>query len=768
MNDGPSRNELVEELAVLGERCGFSSRIIGEMPLVIARCTADGTIVYLNPAGEKVTGYSCVELVGKNWWRIFYPGEEYSQVEQLLSLLNEGEVRDHEMVLTTRSGERRTIVWNSVNRYDAAGNITEMVGVGADVTERKQAEEALRRGEAHLQVILEATADGILAVDAQGRTLLANRKFAEMWRIPQALLDTADDEVMLSYVLTQLVDPDAFLSKVRSLYDSADQDMDELHFKDGRIFERYSAPLLREGEVVGRVWSFRDVTARRTGEEALRKSEEMYRLLTEISPNAVTVADTSGNIRMANRQALALYGYEPDADVVGLSVFDFVAPEDLVRAGQAFAGLMVTGFLADLEVSLLRKDGSRFSAMTSASIMRDASEEPHLAIIVTTDITQRKQLEEERLKLQKMESLGVLAGGIAHDFNNLLQAIFGNISTARASYERGENGTHLLEQAEQALKMSVNLTTQLLTFAKGGQPILKELALTPVIETAASFALSGARCGCRLTSADGLWPVYADEGQIGRVVQNIVLNAGEAMSQGGTVQIDLANVTLPPAVHPTLKEGGRFVKVTVSDSGTGIMPEHLSRIFDPYFTTKGKGSGLGLAAAFAIVLNHGGALEACSEQGSGSTFSFYLPAYEGSGEKETRTTAATAARKGRILVMDDADSVRLAVFNMLRLLGHEGEAAEDGEAALIKIRAAMDDGNPFDVVILDLTVKGGMGGEKMMEYLPGIDPQLKAIVSSGYADNPVVSNYASYGFSAYLVKPYSIEALRDVLQGVMG
>lgn len=626
----------------------------------------------------------------------------------------------------------------------------------------------LRCGETHLQVILDSTADGILAVDAQGRTLLTNRKFAELWRIPRAVIDTADDETMLAYVLTQLVDPDAFMDKVRLLYGSADQDMDELHFKDSRIFERYSAPLLMEGEVAGRVWSFRDVTARKMGEEALRKSEERYRLLTEISPNSVTVTDTSGNIRIANRQALALYGYEPDADVVGLNVFDFVAPEDRERAGHAFAGLMVTGTVVDLEVALLRKDGSRFSGMTSASIISDATEEPHLAIIVTTDVTQRKQLEEERLKLQKMESLGVLAGGIAHDFNNLLQAVFGNISAARASYDRGENGIHLLEQAEQALKLSINLTTQLLTFAKGGQPIRKELALAPVIETAATFALSGARSDCRFTSVEGLWQVCADEGQIAQVVQSIVLNAGEAMPQGGTVGIDLTNVTLPPAVHPILQEGGRFVKVDISDSGIGIMPQHLPRVFDPYFTTKGKGSGLGLATAFAILKNHGGALEACSQQGSGSTFSFYLPAYGGTGEKETRTAAANVARKGRILVMDDVESVRLAISSMLRLLGHEGDVAEDGETAIVKIRNAVNTGNPFNVVILDLTIKGGMGGEEMMAHLPGIDPHLKAVVSSGYSDNPVISDYASYGFSAYLVKPYSIEVLRDVLQGVMG
>ncbi len=762
-----TRDELLAELAAQQEKCALASRIVSKVPAIICMIAPDGTILFINPAGEEVTGYGSAELIGTNWWQTFYPGAEYLQVERLFEALDRGNVSDYEMVLTTRSGEKRIVSWSSINRYDDAGRITEIVGFGTDVTGRRQAEEALRRNEAHLRVILEATADGILAVYAQGKTIQANRIFADLWRIPLAIMDSGDDAAMLSFVLDQLSDPDAFLKKVKALYGTAELDMDEVHFKDGRVFERYSAPLLLEGAVVGRVWSFRDVTERRRADEALRKSEKMYRLLTETSPNAITVADPTGRICMANRRALDLFGHADDSGVLGRSLFEWVAPEHRQKAVEALGELVTRDALTDLEYLLLREDGSCFWGVSNVSLIRSPAGEPQLAIVVTTDITQRKQLEEERLKLQKLESVGILAGGIAHDFNNLLQGVFGYISMARASLGSGENTADLLEQAEQALKMSINLTNQLLTFAKGGQPVRKKLDLVPVIENAARFALSGARSTYRLASAGSPWPVIADEGQVGQVIQNIVLNASEAMPDGGTVEISLHRMVIPPGAHLSLPEGGEFVRADIRDSGIGIPAQYLARIFDPYFTTKHKGSGLGLATAFAIARNHGGVLEVASEPDRGSTFSLYIPASPEAEETKALPPVAPSRRKGRILVMDDEDVVRLVVSRMVLLLGHEVECAEDGEGALAKVREAYDAGVSFDVVILDLTVKGGIGGEEVVDRLREIDPRVKVIVSSGYADNPVLADFRSYGFSARMIKPYTMEALRDALDDIL-
>ena len=390
------------------------------------------------------------------------------------------------------------------------------------------------------------------------------------------------------------------------------------------------------------------------------------------------------------------------------------------------------------------------------------------------DITEEKCAEEHRRKLEeqlqqahKLESLGVLAGGIAHDFNNLLQGVFGYISMAKLSLDQREKTLAMLEQAEKALTMSVNLATQLLTFSKGGKPVRKSISLLPVIENAVKFSLSGSRSDYRFTADKDLRHVEADEGQIGQVIQNIVLNANEAMPDGGTVEISAKNTDIPKGNKPLLPEGGKFVQIVIKDSGMGIPEQYLSRIFDPYFSSKQKGSGLGLATSYSIVRNHGGVIEVSSEPNKGSTFSICLPSAE-AGEEEARTSVPAVDRKGKILLMDDEEMVRAVAMEMIDALGHEAMCAADGDDAIEKFRQAGESGMPFDIVILDLTVKGGMGGEQTIRKLLEIDPHVRAIVSSGYADTPVVSDYRSYGFAAFLNKPYRIDALRDSLNALLG
>jgi CheY-like chemotaxis protein len=341
---------------------------------------------------------------------------------------------------------------------------------------------------------------------------------------------------------------------------------------------------------------------------------------------------------------------------------------------------------------------------------------------------------------------------------------------ARISVDDREKVLAVLEKAEKALYNAVSLTGQLLTFSSGGKPVKKRIALPPVIEDSLNFAMSGSSSDSRITVDRELWQVEADQGQIGQVIQNVVINAREAMPEGGTVEISAGNVDLPVGDHPLLPEGGKFVRIAIGDSGTGIPARHLSRIFEPYFTTKPEGSGLGLATSFSIVRNHGGMIDVKSETGKGSTFSIYLPAREAwdALPKETRDVAAAPARKGRILVMDDEELVRDVAMGLIDALGHEVECAENGEVAIDKFRQARESGNPFDIVILDLTIKGGMGGEEAIGKLREIDPGVAAIVSTGYSDNPVVSDYRSYGFTTYLNKPYTIHSLKESLDSLLG
>jgi CheY-like chemotaxis protein len=325
----------------------------------------------------------------------------------------------------------------------------------------------------------------------------------------------------------------------------------------------------------------------------------------------------------------------------------------------------------------------------------------------------------------------------------------------------------MLEQAEKALHRSVNLTSQLLTFSKGGKPVKKVFALRPLIESSVAFALSGSRNTCEIVTDDGLRAIEADEGQIGQVIQNIVLNADQAMPLGGRITITARNI---PASATTCLSGaatGDAVEITIQDQGTGIPEEHLSRIFDPYFTTKEKGSGLGLATTYSIIKNHGGMITVASELRKGTTFTICLPASGASVEREEASARLAAGNRGRILVMDDEHVVREVTGELLRSLGHEVVLADRGEAAVMQYRTAMAEGRPFDIVILDLTVRGGMGGAEAVKKLRELDPNVKAVMSSGYSDDAVTADYRRQGFTAFLKKPYKVEELQSTLNALL-
>jgi signal transduction histidine kinase/ActR/RegA family two-component response regulator len=394
---------------------------------------------------------------------------------------------------------------------------------------------------------------------------------------------------------------------------------------------------------------------------------------------------------------------------------------------------------------------------------------------VIRDVSDSKTLEEKQIELdqqilhsKKMEAIGVLAGGIAHDFNNLLQGVFGYISMAKLNLDQKGKCVEMIEQAEKALHLSVNLTKQLLTFSRGGKPLRKKMKILPIIENSVKFALSGSRIDYSLETDEALHLVEVDEGQISQVIQNIIINADQAMPTCGTVLVTARNVQAPGEGLPDHLPAGRYIRISIKDNGIGIPKHYLPRIFDPYFTTKDKGSGLGLAASYSIVRNHGGMIDVKSETGKGSTFSIYLPALD-TEEQIIRPApeAATAVRKGTILLMDDEKLIRDIAGVMLKALGHRVEFALNGEEALDKYQGALSSGRRFDIVILDLTIRGSMGGEETIQKLLEIDPDVKAIVSSGYADSSAISEYTKCGFKACLAKPYQVDTLRNMLDGLL-
>jgi PAS domain S-box-containing protein len=517
--------------------------------------------------------------------------------------------------------------------------------------------------------------------------------------------------------------------------------------------------------------SVQDLTTRRAAEERIRESEEFIRSILDTVDEGFIVVDRDWRILTANRAYADQAGLPADA-VVGRRCHE-VSHRLAQPCGEhgeecAVARTFQTGRPATALHRHPGADGAILYVETRSFPLRDAAGRVTAAIETLTNITEKHLLEEERLKSQKLESIGTLAGGIAHDFNNLLQGVFGYISMAEAAIDHKERALALLGQAEQALQMSVGLTSQLLTFSKGGRPVKRRLALGQVIQNAARFALSGSRSDCALTIAPDLRQVEADEGQIGQVIQNIVLNADQAMPLGGRVTIEARNLPAAEQGEAAAPERRDWVEIAVRDEGPGIPAEHLGKVFDPYFTTKEKGSGLGLATSYSIVRNHEGRLEVRSEVGTGTTFVIRLPAAPEAPGERARQRSSPATLGGRILLMDDDEMVRTVAGELLQALGHGVDFAAHGEEALAKFREARESGRPFDAVILDLTIRGGMGGAETLRRLLEIDPAVKAVVSSGYSDDAVTSTYRDHGFRAFLKKPYRLEELRETLDSLLG
>ena len=497
----------------------------------------------------------------------------------------------------------------------------------------------------------------------------------------------------------------------------------------------------------------------------VRKSEAGYRNLFNSINDAIYILDENGRLLDVNKGAEIMYGSER-AVMVGKTPDMLAAPvasvvEDIAAAFRK----ALEGEPRMMEFSGIRSDRTTFPQEVRF-VPATYGGNP-VVIAVARDISERKRIEAEQLRTQKIEAIGVLAGGIAHDFNNLLQAAFSYLTVAKRRIDQRDKVLLMLEKAEKALQMSAKLTIQLLTFSKGGKPVKRSIALGPVIENAARFALSGSRSDCRFAVSSGLWTVDADEGQVTQVIHNVVLNADQSMPEGGMITVSARNREQGDGLAAHAPGAGRWIEIVVRDNGCGIPEEDLPRIFEPYFTTKKTGSGLGLASSYSIVKNHGGRIEVFSQVNKGSSFTLWLPAGGTIADSSARSAQPAAIKKGRILIMDDEAVIRDSLGAMLDSLGQEVEYAADGAEAIDRYRAARSAGARFDVVLLDATVRGGMGGEETIRLLKEIDPSVVAVLSSGYSDNALLSNYAQHGFKAFLPKPFTVEDLQAVLGSLM-
>lgn len=514
---------------------------------------------------------------------------------------------------------------------------------------------------------------------------------------------------------------------------------------------------------------------RKRAEEALKESEGKFRNLVEQTNDWVWETDKNGVFTYVNPKVYEIIGYEPE-EILGKTTFDFMFSEEVKRFGEVISSFisMQRPFFR-LEKTLIHRDGRLVVFETSGGPIVDSNGALQGYSGIARDVTERKKIEEELLRAQKLESLGVLAGGIAHDFNNLLTAILGNISLVKLYGNPEGKEYKRLTEAEKASLRARDLTQQLLTFSKGGAPVKKVTFIKELIRESASFAQRGSNVKCEFSIAENLWPLEVDEGQISQVINNLVINAQQAMPQGGVIKIIAENVSrgeqtihLGSTVNGIQLKEGKYVRIMVEDHGIGIPEEHLSKIFDPYFTTKQKGSGLGLAVTYSIIKNHDGYIGVESKLGVGTKLHIYIPVNDSKiSELINLVKESPVEGKGRILVMDDEEIVRGVLFEMLSQIGYEVGFARDGSEAIDLYIKAKDGDKPFDVIIMDLTIAGGMGGKEAIKKLLEIDPDVRAIVSSGYSNDPVMSDYMKYGFIGVVNKPYKTEELSTTVHQVL-
>jgi PAS domain S-box-containing protein len=487
--------------------------------------------------------------------------------------------------------------------------------------------------------------------------------------------------------------------------------------------------------------------------------------------DSVIATDTGGRILLMNTQAEVLTGSSDSVLHASMGDVLQLRDRDTGEPVEHPVDRVIRDGMLPLELSrtmLNRPDGSAVMIDRTGSIVRDRNGTPTGVVWVFRDVTNAVRFEAEHTRVSKLESLGVLAGGIAHDFNNILMGISGNLGLARVAAGSPEELVALLREAEAACMRAKTLTGQLLTFSKGGAPVKTTASLDELLRECARFALRGSNVVCEYAIADDLASVEGDVDQLSQVVHNLLLNAQQAMPDGGVARIEAVNVTLDEGSGVPLPPG-QYVRVTVRDEGVGIDRADLSKIFDPYFTTKAGGSGLGLAACYSIVRRHGGYIAAESQVGAGAAFTVYLPAAPSAAAKALRRDARFAVRgSGRILVMEDDPEGRLLLLRMLGVLGFAAVTVSEGGAAVETYRQAMMAGEPFEAVLMDLTVPGGMGGAEAIGLLLKMDPTARSIAMSGYADSPVMAEFKKWGFVGVLPKPFTIDDLSDGLARLVG
>ncbi len=714
---------------------------------------------FINRTTESIfSGKNPLDILGKSIWNV-YPELSgtlmYSQYHQA--------IQSNQSVHFEMKSAAEPSQWFEVHAYPSGEGLSVYL---RNITAKKEAERIRNQ----LITMVESSEDAIFTTDPTG--------IINSWNLGAAKMYGYKADEIIGHHCTKLVPIPEHYSMLK-LYTNialgiriSDTIEAERVRRDGSLVAvsiKRSLLLDENGKIIGVSSIHRNITESKQYQEALKSERErLNRTLNSLSDGVITT-DRHGRILLMNQAAETLTGWHyPDWFEKPLPKIFYLIND---RTSEPYTDLVMQTLGAEnsLHISdtiLVDNRLREIPLQVCCTPLRSAQSEQFGIVVVFQDITEKLMIEAELLKAEKLESLGVLAGGIAHDFNNILTAILSNLQLATSKLDKGENiRKYLFDSMEAAYKAS-DLTKQLLTFSKGNTPIKKVIALGQLIERTVTFALRGSNVKANFEIAANLQQVEADEGQLIQVINNITINAKQAMVKGGTFTVSVVNHYISSGEH---LHAGEYIKITFSDKGVGIPDSLLKKIFDPFFTTKKEGTGLGLATSYSIIHNHNGNIEVKSRINQGTSFIIFLPVAKGQTPINQADEEVAVAMEGiYILLMDDEAAIRQGTSELLRELGYRVETVADGEAAIVRYQQVLNSENPFDIVILDLTVPGGMGGQAAISYLRDINPQIKTIVSSGYAEDPIISEFERYGFSGVVTKPYKLEELNRVILRLVG
>ncbi|NLT37662.1 MAG: PAS domain S-box protein [Methanomassiliicoccus sp.] len=531
-----------------------------------------------------------------------------------------------------------------------------------------------------------------------------------------------------------------------------------------RYYDSQVDEVVDGGTMMGRVIIMHDVTESKLTQDALRESEERYRAIFDQFDGTIMVVDIEdGSLLQANQAFCTHFGIPPDEvtslNIQSISMIDHSFKGDIqseVKNGRRFS----------FETTSLLPDGNVMNIEVVASPFRYGGR--RAMCIIGRNITERRQAEIIKERIGKLEAIGTLAGGIAHDFNNLLTSVLGYVSLIKMRSQPGTENHRELTEAEMTIIQAKEVAQELLSLAKGGAPICKPVSIPELLRVTSNHPYLNSNIQCQIHIPPGEWLAMVDQGQMGRVFTNLFINAKDAMPNGGQVDVTVSShhegVSAPHGLTP-----GEYILVEIKDTGTGIPQDVLPKIFEPYFTTKSKGFGIGLSVVYATITRHHGNIEVTSRVGKGTVFRIYLPVAQGAAKVAPGPDITMASGEGKVLVMDDEEYILDVMGEMIRALGYEVGTAHDGSEALEEYQRALDSGKRYDLVIMDLTNPRGLGGKEAIALLLKLDPQARALVSSGYSNDPVMSDFRHYGFVGVLPKPYQLEELSYAIkQGLVG